>query len=278
MEKAFDPARFKEQERAGFNFVADRYEETATSSLPARERMLALAELREGMRALDVATGPGLIAREVARLVGPSGSVVGVDIAEEALARARRRAAEENLPQVHFEVADAEALHFADQSFDRVFCSQGLMHFPHAEQAVREFKRVLKPGGKFLASVWGEESEVPFLTVAISNMTRNLPPPKVERPSMFRYGSRDALEKLVQQAGLGEIEIEPVTLQIILPTPEIYWEKFLGAAGIATVALAKLPQELQDHLAKDVVNDLRPYKKAFGYELDSVLMVVSAVA
>lgn len=279
MEKvAFDPARFKEQERKGFNFVANRYEDAAIGTLPARERLVILAELKEGMQVLDVATGPGLVARQAAALVGTTGSVIGVDIAEEALEVARQKATEEKLLQVSFEVADAEALQFADQSFDRVFCSQGLMHFAQAEKAAREFKRVLKLGGRLVASVLGEESLFPFITVATSNLARNLPPSLTERPSVFRYGKPEAFEQLIKEAGFEDVHIEPVTMKLIMPTAEFYWHTFLSAAGFVSVALTKLPPELQAHLEQDVEKDLRPYQTDSGYELDNTLLLVRANA
>src|SRR4051794_40896127 len=124
MEKqAFDPVRFKEQERAGFNYVANRYEDIMGTTIPAIERLIAVAEVEPGMRVLDVATGPGIVARRVGQLVGLSGSVLGVDIAEEALEQARQKAAAENLLQVTFEVADAESLPYESEGFDRIFCS-----------------------------------------------------------------------------------------------------------------------------------------------------------
>ncbi len=279
MEKsAFDPARFKEQERAGFNFVAQHYENTMSMGRPAIERMIALAELEPGMRVLDVATGPGLVARRAALEVGLSGSVLGVDIAEEALEVARQRAAEKNLLQLTFQVADAEALGMEIDGFDRVFCSMGLMHFPHTEKALAEFKRVTKPGGKLLASVWGEESEAPFLTVALATLARNFPPPKVERPSMFRFGKPEVLTKLIEEAGFGQVYTEPVKLERIVPDAASYWRSFLDAAGITTIALAKQPAEVQAHLAKDVAIDLEPYRQEDGYHLVSTVLVVSAVA
>jgi ubiquinone/menaquinone biosynthesis C-methylase UbiE len=275
---AFDPVRFKEQERNGFNFVAERYETAMRVARPAVERLFALAELEEGLHVLDVATGPGIVARQVARLVGSGGSVVGVDLAEEALEKARQRAAAENLLQVKFEVADAEALGFEAQSFDRVFCSMALMHFPYPEKALLEFKRLLKPGGKLLASVWGEEGTAPFIEVALATLARNFPPPKVTRPSMFRFGKAEVLEKLVQEAGFRQVQVESVALKINLPDAATYWHTFLDAAGITAVVLAKQSPEMRAHLEKDVALDLAPYYKDLGYYLESVIMVVSAIA
>lgn len=279
MEKqAFDPARFKEQERAGFNYVADRYEQTLEVTRPVIDRMITLAELEAGMRVLDVATGPGIIARRVGQLVGLSGSVLGVDIAEAALEQARQKAAAEGLLQVTFEVADAENLPYESEGFDRVFCSLGLMHFPDAEKALQEFKRVLKPGGKLVVSVWAEEDKAPYISVALRTLSRNFPPPKVERPSMFRFGNPQMLAKMVEDAGFFMAQTEPVTLDFYFPNAASYWQKFLDTAGITAIALAKQPPEVQVHLAQDVATDLAPYQQPDGYHLLSTLMLVSATA
>ncbi len=274
---AFDPARFKEQERSGFNFVADRYEEATLNFGPALTRMLDLAALKPGDRVLDVATGPGIMARIAARAVGESGQVVGVDIAEQSLEVARRKAAEEGLEQLTFQVEDAENLTLPDDTFDAVFCSMGLMHFPAPEKALLEMRRVLKPGGKLLAAVWGEAEKSPFIQVALNTLARTFPPPKVERPSMFRFGQPAVLEKLVSDAGFSEPHAEELTVEFSANDPASYWQQFLDAAGITAVALAKQPQEVQDNLKKEVATDLAPYLKDGAYTLDSTITIVAAV-
>jgi ubiquinone/menaquinone biosynthesis C-methylase UbiE len=274
---SFDPARFKEQERSGFNFVADRYE-TATSNLgPAITRLLDLATLQPGERVLDVATGPGIVARIAGRAVGTTGQVLGIDIAEQSLEVARRKAASEGLEQVTFEVQDAENLTLPDASFDKVFCSMGLMHFPSPEKALAEMYRVLKPGGKLVAAVWGEAGKSPFIQVALTTLARTFPPPKVERPSMFRFGQPSVLEKLVSQAGFSQAKAEEVAVEFTAASPAAYWQQFLDAAGITAVALAKQPPEVQESLKQEVAADLKPYLKDGVYHLDSSLTVVVAV-
>lgn len=274
---AFDPARFKEQERAGFNLVADRYEEAMGMMSVMTARLLDLAALEPGMRVLDVATGPGIMARIAAREVGAEGRVIGVDIAEEALALASRRAAEEGLSQLTFQVEDAENLNSPDASFDRVLCSLGLMHFPAPQKALSEMERVLKPGGRFVGAVWGEASQAPFIQAALATLSRNFPPPKIERPSMFRFGQPAALEKLIAEAGFTEVKTEPVMVEVRVKDGPDYWKRFLGVAGITTVALAKQPPEMMQRLEHDVESDLAPYRRDTDYLLPNTLLLVTGI-
>ncbi|SNY72124.1 class I SAM-dependent methyltransferase [Paractinoplanes atraurantiacus] len=108
------------------------------------ERLVELAGPSAGTRILDAATGTGLAATAAARAAGPTGHVLGVDISEGMLARARRSAA---APGIELVKADATALpHLPDDSFDLVLCSAGLLYMP-VGPALREWRRLLKPGG-----------------------------------------------------------------------------------------------------------------------------------
>ena len=104
-----------------------------------------LPHLREGQRLLDVGCGPGTITVDLAAHVAP-GQVIGVDTSAEVLERARRHAAELGAP-VSFQVGDVYALDFPDASFDVVHAHQVLQHVDNPVQALREMRRVCKPGG-----------------------------------------------------------------------------------------------------------------------------------
>jgi len=153
MQQAFDPQRFKQQERDGYNMIAARYEDASTARAPIMERMLDLCELSPGLSLLEAASGPGMLAREAARRVAPDGKVIAADIAEAALAAGRTRAEAEGLANIRFQVEDVEAMSFADASFDRVVCSMGLMHFPDADAAARDMLRVLGADPRALVPV-----------------------------------------------------------------------------------------------------------------------------
>jgi demethylmenaquinone methyltransferase/2-methoxy-6-polyprenyl-1,4-benzoquinol methylase len=140
--------------RGVFDSVADRYDlMNDLMSLGLHRAWKAYtvmaADLREGMRALDIAGGTGDLARAFARKVGASGMVVHSDINEAMLRRGRDRLIDEGLALPTL-LADAESLPFADASFDRVSVAFGLRNMTHKESALAEMARVLKPGGKLL--------------------------------------------------------------------------------------------------------------------------------
>jgi demethylmenaquinone methyltransferase / 2-methoxy-6-polyprenyl-1,4-benzoquinol methylase len=111
-----------------------------------RSRAADLADVRPGDRVLDVATGTGDLALELARRVAPGGEVVGSDFSEGMLTRAREKAA--GRPGVRFEHGDALALPYADDEFQAATVGFGARNFGDLQAGIREMARVVRPGGK----------------------------------------------------------------------------------------------------------------------------------
>jgi len=136
------------QVRAMFDRIAGFYD-TMNSVMTAglhhrwRERAADLAALKPGDRALDVATGTGDLALELARRVGPGGEVVGSDFSEGMLELARRKA-----PGLRWEWANALALPYADGEFAAATVGFGARNFSDLDRGLAEMARVVRPGGR----------------------------------------------------------------------------------------------------------------------------------
>ena len=138
------------QVRAMFDRIAglyDRMNSVMTAGLHHewRRRAADLAELSPGDRALDVATGTGDLALELAARVAPGGEVVGIDFAERMLELARAKAVEAN---VRFETGNALALAFPDDAFDAATVGFGARNFSDLDRGLAEMARVVRPGGR----------------------------------------------------------------------------------------------------------------------------------
>ena len=113
-----------------------------------RAQVLSVLAARPGERIVDIGVGPGLLAFDLAQMVGPEGRVVGLDISEPMLKMARTRAAA--LPQAEFQKSDAMQLDLPDSSFDAAVSTQVYEYVPDMPKALAELRRILKPGGRAL--------------------------------------------------------------------------------------------------------------------------------
>lgn len=110
-------------------------------------RLVEHARISRGQHVLDIATGTGMVAIEAAQLVGCEGRVVGVDISDGMLEQARRKVEALGFRNIEFQLADAEALDFPENSFDVVLCSSAFIWMSDLNAALRLWHRLLKPGG-----------------------------------------------------------------------------------------------------------------------------------
>jgi ubiquinone/menaquinone biosynthesis C-methylase UbiE len=112
------------------------------------QQLVDFANIAPDSRILDIATGTGMVALYVASKMGPLGSVVGIDISEGMIARAKFKLNTSPINNVHFELGDAEALGFAPNSFDFIFCSSAFIWMTDLPAILSHWKTLLKPNGK----------------------------------------------------------------------------------------------------------------------------------
>ena len=146
-------------ETAEFSFgddsVASAYDNVLVKILfePWAVRLVEENQPWEGRRVLDLATGTGIVAQQLAEQVGSGGNVIGTDINAEMLTLARKRCADLT-PTVEFIECPSHPLEISNCSIDFVVCQQGFQFFPDKLAAAREIYRVLCDGGKTIASTW----------------------------------------------------------------------------------------------------------------------------
>jgi SAM-dependent methyltransferase len=169
------------------------------------------ARIGAGMRVLDVATGPGIVAAAAA---GRGATATGVDFAPDMIAAARR-----THPGVAFEVADASNLPFDDASFDAVVMGFALFLMAEPDAVLREARRVLVPGGRACFSVW--DWPVPGFDLFYSAMAKYLPQESiVGEPPLMGVSDRPVLAGKLEDAGFAEVKVEPLSIVWELEEPD----------------------------------------------------------
>jgi SAM-dependent methyltransferase len=220
----FDPIKYKNTTRDQWQTAAEawyRWSPTLNHWLGnATEQMLDLAQITTGQRVLDIAAGAGEQSVTVARKVGASGRVLATDISSNILEYAQKMAQEAGLNNIETKVMDGENLNLEDETFDAVISRVGLIYFPDQQKALREMRRVLKPGGKVAAIVYSTPDKNKFFSVPVS-IIRNrakLPPPLPGQPGPFSLGAPGVLDNAFAQAGFINVKSILVNAPLHLPS------------------------------------------------------------
>jgi SAM-dependent methyltransferase len=260
-------------QRYGWDLAADDYEPAWTTQLAGvQAALLSAAALARGEQVLDVACGNGQITLPAAESVGAQASVLGVDLSQRMIESALRRARRRSLPNVSFCRMDAARLALADDRFDVVLCSLGLMYVPDPAQAVREMARVLRPGGRMALSVWGERARCGWATlfeIVDAEVASEV------CPLFFGLGRPDALARLCADAGLVRIRQQrPATELAYADGDEACRAAFVG--GPVALAWSRFPEEVRDRARARYLDSLTSWRDGAGYRVPAEFVLVTS--
>jgi ubiquinone/menaquinone biosynthesis C-methylase UbiE len=216
---------------------------------PWAKRLLDAARAEAGERALDVGCGTGIVARRAAKRIAPKGKMAALDLSPGMLAVARAAAAREGAA-VEWHEGRAERLPFADASFDLVLCQFALMFFADRRAALAEMRRVLKPAGRAVLSVFRGLDRHPFYAALHEAIERRLGLSGVQ--DIFAFPEPEALRELCAGAGFGKIEIEMVSMTARFPNPPAF---LAGEIDVDTAAIPSM-QHLDAAARREVTTAL----------------------
>lgn len=144
-------------QRYGWDAAANSYHDDWEKQLrPAQDTLLRMANLQRGQSVLETACGTGMVTMRASSAVGCSGSVLATDLSGQMIDEAQGNCVDAGKGNVSFMRSGAETLDLSDDSFDVALCALGLMYLPDPRMALMEMARCVRPGGKVVATVWGE--------------------------------------------------------------------------------------------------------------------------
>jgi len=236
------------------------------SAQTCNERLVELAGLEPGDRALDVGTGVGEPAATAARRVGPEGRVLGVDLAPRMIEEGRKRIRKLGLANVDLELGDVESLALEPGSFDAVLSRWTLMMMEDLGAALADLLRLLAPGGTLAAGLWGHPSRVPMIQTALGAALDllQIPAPPPDAPSHLWTQGTDVLERLARNAGFTDVRTESVELVFEMPSREDYAEFIYRMAGPVRVLVDQQPEPTAKALLRAIAAASRPFERADG--------------
>ena len=250
---SFDSAKYKDGQRQHWDSVASGWEkwwETLERfSQIVTESLIKMADIKQGQRVLDFATGIGEPALSVAKVVGGSGKVIAVDVSSQMLAIAQKRASDLGATNVEFQESDAENMNFSEREFDSIVSRWGLMFLPNVDSTLKCVYRMLVPKGKFATAVWDKPENIPFFSLAVQVLRQmfDVPMPPPEAPTMSGL-SEGVMEEQMANAGFSDIQTETITVNFEFSSAGEYSQLMKDIAAPLRVMLAnQSPDEVAQY-------------------------------
>jgi SAM-dependent methyltransferase len=259
----------------GWERVREQREQVAA---PVTEWLVRELAPHEGETILELAAGQGDVGNEVAPLLGETGHLISSDFSPAMLEIAQRRGFMLGLTNVEHRVIDAEQIELEDSSIDGVICRWGYMLMPNPGMALAETRRVLRPDGRLVFSVWGAADRNPWISVGVRVlMGRGLvPPPEPGEPGMFVLADERELRGLVEDAGFTSFRMEDVGVRNQYESVDeyVHWANETG--GMFSRAWSTATEGEQEEIKDEFRDAFAPFAVDGGYVLPGVAVCVVA--
>ena len=270
MASQIDKDAFRNFERDAHDRIAASYHDLfAGITEHAITPLLDAAQVRTGMRVLDVASGPGRLTSAVA---ARGALAVGCDLAPAMVDLARSLN-----PGIRFDEASADALPYPAASFEALVCAFGIGHFPDPERVMAEFARVVAPGGLAALSWWAGFSlnrvngifheVIAKLGVSASGVPQG--------PPMDRFSNPQTFADFVRATGFTDVRVTSLGSTYRLPSVDQLWELAMGSFARASSLILAQDEDMQRTIRAAVAEAAQRYAQADGLHIPIAFLVVS---
>ena len=199
--KKFNSLEYKIKTRNNWNSVADIYHfEWAKEKIgpfQSTNEVIKISTIKNNDKILDIACGTGAVLKEISKLLGEKGLLIGIDIANKPLQIAKSEIDYSNIMLLEM---DVENLEFRIK-FDKIYCQYALMFFPNVHTVVKKIDSLLERKGEFIFVVHGNEKQVPYFSSIMKNILKYIPDIRpTGSPTVHELGDPDKIYKLIQKS------------------------------------------------------------------------------
>ena len=245
---------------------------------PAGDELIKVVSLKDHDQVLDIASGtgePGLTAATIVK----NGKVIATDIAEDMSAIAEENARARGLHNFQALVCDAASLPFPENSFDAILCRYGFMFFPDLQKALREMKRVLKPGRTIAAAVWSSPEKNPWATVIMGIITKfvQVPVNPPDSPGLFRCAIPGYLSNHFKEAGLNHVNAYDINHTVVFDSVDHYWNLLTEVSAPVVAGLARADEASKEKIKSTVLETAGKYVQDGRVHFKCSTLIVTGV-
>ncbi len=252
-----------ERGAAGWERGAARVRE---HGMPLSVWMVEHLGLQPGERVLELAAGPGDTGFLAAEMIAPGGTLISSDGAAAMVEVARKRAGELGIANVDFKQLDLEWIDLPTASVDAILCRWGVMLIVDPDAALREMRRVLRPGGRAAVAVWDTAEANPWAEI-MDQVVIDLghaEPPDPDGPGMFRLSAEGRLAAMLEDAGFVEVLVEPVELPREYPGLREYVDEERTLSLSFAELYERLSAQGREELEREIERRVAPYARPDG--------------
>lgn len=242
-----------------WNEIAPRYHKNwikiSKGPFKISSKIINILRIEKESKILDVGCGTGALVKNLISKINSKGVIIGIDSSNTAISIARKYVTQKN---VIFIVADAEKIHFNDK-FDLVTCQFALFFFPNAIHVLMNIKNFMKEGSILVITV--HEENTPYFDIILNTIKKHVPDYFPEGfPNLNRFGTKNALKKLVKKSGFSDIQIREFCFNYSPGTVEDYWDNYLKyVAKPFKDKLNSLSTKQKEIVKKDIKNKVMPF-------------------